>query len=79
MGMCVTPNEIADIVAEMSCNKSPGLDDLTSEHLKKANCQLSVLLSILLSALLVHGRVPSDILKTKISVFQTKRTIDLYV
>ena len=56
-GMCVTPNEIADIVAEMSCNKSPGLDGLTSEHLKKANCQLSVLLSILLSALLVHGRV----------------------
>ena len=63
-GMCVTPNEIADIVAEMSCNKSPGLDGLTSEHLKKANCQLSVLLSILLSALLVHGRVPSDILKS---------------
>ena len=31
-GMCVTRNEIADIVAEMSCNKSPGLDGLTSEQ-----------------------------------------------
>ncbi len=30
--MIVSSSEIEDIIADMSCNKSPGLDGLTSEH-----------------------------------------------
>ena len=37
---------------------------LTSEHLKYASSQLSVLLSILMSAILIHGRVSSAMLKS---------------
>ena len=62
--MSVSPSEITEIINALQCNKSPGLDGLTSEHLKYASSELSVLLSILMSSILVHGRVPSAILKS---------------
>ena len=62
--MSVTPSEITEIINDLPCNKSPGLDGLTSEHLKYASRLLSVLLSILMSTILVHGRVPSAMLKS---------------
>ena len=62
--MYVSPSEIMEIINDLTCNKSPGLDGLTSEHLKYASSQLSALLSILMSAMLVHGLVPSAILKS---------------
>ena len=42
--MSVSPSEITEIINDLPCNKSPGL---TSEHLKYASSQLSVLLAIL--------------------------------
>ena len=62
--MYVSPGEITEIINDLPCNKSPGLDGHTSEHLKYASSQLSVLLSILMSAILIHGRVPSAMLKS---------------
>ena len=62
--MYVSPSEITQIINDLPCNKSPGLDGLTSEHLKYASSQLSMLLSILMSAILTHGRVPSAMLKS---------------
>ena len=59
----VSPSEITEIINALPCNKSPGLDGVTSEHLKYASSQLSVLLSIM-SAILVHGRVRSAMLKS---------------
>ncbi len=53
-----------EIINDLTCNKSPGLDGLTGEHLKYASSQLSLLLSMSMSAILVHGRVPSAILKS---------------
>ena len=35
--------EIEAIIADLACNKSPGLDGLTSEHMKFANSKLPVL------------------------------------
>ena len=32
--MYVSPSEITEIINDLPCNKSPGLDGLTSEHLK---------------------------------------------
>ena len=62
--MSVSPSEITEIINALPCNKSPGLDGLTSEHLKYASSPLSVLLSILMSSILVHGWVPSAMLKS---------------
>ena len=45
----------------MSCNKSPGLDGLTSEHMKFANSKLPVLLSILMSARCPNPRSCTEI------------------
>ena len=42
----VSSAEIEDIIADLACNKYPGLDGLTSEHMKFANSKLPVLLSI---------------------------------
>ena len=47
-------------------HKSPGLDGISSEHIKFAGQQLPVLLSILMSAILVHGYVPKSMLKSVI-------------
>ena len=62
--MSVSPSEITEIINALPINKSPGLDGLTSEHFKYASSQLSVLLVILMSSILVHGRVPSAMLKS---------------
>ena len=59
----MSPGEITEIINDLPCNKSPGLDGHTSEHLKYASSQLSVLLSILMSAISIHGLVPSAMLK----------------
>ena len=65
-GMIVTSNEIEDIVKELDYNKSPGLDGISSEHIRFAGQQLPVLLSILMSAILVHGYVHQSLLKSVI-------------
>ena len=39
----VSPGEITEIINDLPCNKSPGLDGHTNEHLKYASSQLSVL------------------------------------
>ena len=64
--MVVTSNEMGDIIKDLSYNKSPGLDGICSEHMKFACQQLPVLLSILMSAILVHGYVPKSMLKSVI-------------
>ena len=66
MSMYVNPSEIDEIIKELPCNKSPGLDGIMGEHVKHANNQLSVLLAVLVSAILVHGRVPTSMLESVI-------------
>ena len=48
-GMNINAGELMNIINELSCNKSLGLDGLTAEHIKFADSQLVILLSILLS------------------------------
>ena len=47
--MTIDAGEPMNIINELSCNKSLGLDGLTEEHIKFADSQLVILLSILLS------------------------------
>ena len=86
--MVVTSNEMGDIIKDFSYNKSPGLNGICSEHMKFVGHQLPVLLSILMSAILVHGYVPKSmlkpviiirLLKIRINVLVTRITTDLYV
>ena len=61
--MIVTCNEIEDIIKDLTNNKSPGQDGINSEHIKFTGQQLPVLLSLLMSAILVHVYVPKYMLK----------------
>ena len=71
--MIVTSNEIEDTIKDLAYNKSRGLDGISSEHIKFAGQQLPVLLSILMSAILVHGYVPKSMLKSVIvPIIKTK-------
>ena len=58
--MIVTSNEIEDIIKDLDYNKSPGLNGISSDHMKCAGQQLPVLLSILMSAIIVHVYVPKS-------------------
>ena len=59
-GMTIDAGELMNIINELSCNKSPGLDGLTAEHIEFADSQL-ILLSIVVSSTLVHGYIPEAI------------------
>ena len=64
--MVDTSHEMEYIIKDLSYNKSPRLDGICSEHIKFAGQQLSVLLSIIMLAILVHGYVPKSMLKSVI-------------
>ena len=55
----VTSREIKEIINDLSYG-------ITSEHMKFASHQLPVLLSILISAILIHGYVPRSMLTSVI-------------
>ena len=55
--MTIDADRMISIINDLSCNKSPGLDGLTAEHMKYADSQLLVLLSALVSSILVHGYI----------------------
>ena len=77
--MIVSSTEIEDIIVDLACHKSPGLDGLTSERMEFANSKLPVLLSILMSAVLIHGHVPrSAIISVLVPIIKNtnKRIID---
>ena len=82
--MSVTSIEIGEIINDLSYNKSPGLDGITSEHIKVASQQLPISLSILMSAILIHGYVPrSKLTSVIVPIIKDKNnvrriTIDLY-
>ena len=43
------------IVNDLACNKSPGLDGVSAEHVKFAGPKLCVLISIVISSIFTHG------------------------
>ena len=48
------------VIDDLACNKSPGLDGLSSEHFKFAHSRLPALLSTLVTSIVVHGHVPES-------------------
>ena len=60
--MVVSAQEICDIISDLSQGKAPGKDKLTTEHLKLAGLNLSILLYLLCTYMLVHGYMPSALI-----------------
>ena len=63
-GTRVNVIEIREFIEYLSYNKSPGLDGITSEHMKLADRQLPVVLALLISAILIHDYVTKTMLKS---------------
>jgi exonuclease III len=60
----ITPEEVADSIQHIPCSKSCGPDGLVGEHFKFANPSLYEKLAVLFSGMLVHGYIPSDMIKS---------------
>ena len=56
--MVVHAQEIIDIISKLPSGKSPGPDEISSEHLKYAGMKLQIILSLFISASLIHGYLP---------------------
>ena len=60
----MSSSEIENIIVDLSCIKCPGLDGLTCEHILFSTSKLPVLLSILMSAVLIHDHVPRSAIRS---------------
>ena len=58
--MTVDLFEMKAVIDDLACNKSPGLDGLSSEHFMFAHSRLPALLSTLVTSIVVHGHVPES-------------------
>ena len=59
-GMTVDIFEMKAVIDDLACNKSPGLDGLSSEHFKFAHSRLPALLPTLVTSIVLHGHVPES-------------------
>ena len=62
--MSVSQGEIHVAIKNLSNGKSPGLDNLSGEHLKHVSEYLLIPLSLLFTAMLTHGIMPVEMMKT---------------
>ena len=61
-----TPGDIEEALNDLKSGKCTGLDNIQAKHLKNASNVLTVLLSILCTAMLKHGYIVNTILETVI-------------
>ena len=55
----ITPFNILKALKNMKCSKSSGIDGISAEHFVFAHIRIHVLLSLLFSAFIMHGYLPS--------------------
>ena len=72
----ITPFNILDALKNIKCGKSSGIDDISAEHFVFAHSRIHVLLSLLLSAFVMHGYLPSMFMKTAIVPIIKNKTGD---
>ena len=65
--MIVTTGEIERAIKDLKSGKSPGHDNLSSEHFKYATHKLVVLLSLCITCMFTHNFIPDDCIKTIMS------------
>ena len=61
-----TPTEIGDAISSLKNGKSSGVDQLFAEHVKNADKRVTVLLSLLFNACVIHGFLPVGLMETVI-------------
>ena len=59
----ITPFNILDALKNINCGKSSGIDGISAEHFVFAHSRIHVLLSLLFSAFVMHGYLPSMFIK----------------
>ena len=52
--------------SNLACNKSPGLDGVSAEHVKFAGPKLCVLMSMVISSIFTHGFIPRSMMDSVI-------------
>ena len=62
----VNVEEMKTIVNGLACNKSPGLDGVSAEHMKFAGPKLCVLMSMVISSIFTHGFIPRSMMESVI-------------
>ena len=62
----ITPFNILDALKNIKCGKSSGIDGISAEHVVFAHSRIHVLISLLFSAVVMHGYLPSMSMKTAI-------------
>ena len=69
--MTVDLFEMKAVIDDLACNKSPGLDGLSSEHFKFAHSRLPALLSTLVTSIVVHDlfKIIEVVLFNRMSIF----------
>jgi len=56
--------DVKEAVKDLKKGKSPGLDNISSEHFKYASDKLYVLLSLVLNCMIKHGYLPAKFMET---------------
>ena len=72
----ITPFNILDALKNIKCGKSSGIDGISAEHFVFAHSRIHVVLSLLFSAFVMHGYLPSMFMKTAIVPIIKNKTGD---
>ena len=72
----ISISEISHAISKLPVDKSAGYDDLSSEHFKYASARLHVMLALSMSAMLVHGYLPENLMRTFIVPLVKNKTGD---
>ena len=72
----ITPFTILDALKNIKRGKSSGIDGISAEHFVFAHSRIHVLLSLLFSAFVMHGYLPSMFMKTAIVPIIKNKTGD---
>ena len=73
----VSASDILDsLIKAVKLGKADGIDGLSAEHFVCAHTKISVHLSLLFTAMLTHGHMLSDLMKTAIVPILKNRQVD---
>ena len=73
----ITPFDILDALKNIKCGKSSSIDGISAEHFVFAHSRIHVLLlSLLFSAFITHGHLPSMFMKIAVVSIINKKTGD---
>ena len=60
----ITPFDILDVLKNIKCGKSSGIDGISAEHFVFDHSRIHILLSLLFSTFITHGYLPGMFMKT---------------